>query len=58
MLADLPFVIRTLVNSRRGASSTEYALVAALISIAAITAMGVVGQDIQNKLGIVANGFN
>jgi pilus assembly protein Flp/PilA len=58
MLADLPFVIRTLVNSRRGASSTEYALVAALISIAAITAMGIVGQDIQNKLGIVANGFN
>ena len=58
MLANLPFVIRTLVNSRRGASATEYALVAALISIAAITAMGVVGQEIQNRLGIVANGFN
>jgi len=58
MPADLPFVIRTLVNSRRGASCTEYALVAALISIAAITAMGVVGQEIQTKLGIVANGFN
>jgi Flp pilus assembly pilin Flp len=58
MLADLPFVIRILVHGRRGASSTEYALVAALISIAAITAMGVVGQEIQSKLGIVANGFN
>ena len=58
MLADLPFVIRSLVNSRRGASSTEYALVAALISIAAITALGFVGQEIQNKLTIVANGFN
>jgi Flp pilus assembly pilin Flp len=58
MLADLPFVIRTLVHGRRGASSTEYALVAALISIAAIAAMGVVGQEIQNKLGIVANGFD
>jgi pilus assembly protein Flp/PilA len=58
MLADLPFVIRSLVNSRRGASSTEYAVVAALISIAAITAMGIVGQEIQNKLTIVANGFN
>ena len=58
MLADLPFVIRSLVNSRRGASSTEYAVVAALISIAAITAMGIVGQEIQNKLTIVASGFN
>jgi pilus assembly protein Flp/PilA len=58
MLANLPFVIRTLVSSRRGASATEYALVAALISIAAITAMGVVGQEIRSKLGIVANGFN
>jgi pilus assembly protein Flp/PilA len=52
---DLPFVIRTLVNNRRGASSTEYALVAALIAIAAITAMGIVGQEIHNTPGI---GFN
>ena len=58
MLTDLSFVIRTLVISRRGASSTEYALMAALISIAAITAMGAIGQEIQNKVGIVANGFN
>ena len=54
---DLPFVIRTLVDNQRGASSTEYALVAALIPIAAITAMGLVGQEIQNKPGIGANGF-
>ena len=39
MLADLPFVIRALVASRRGASSTEYALVAALISILGILAL-------------------
>ena len=58
MLANLPFVIRTLVSSRRGASATEYALVAALISIAAITAMGFVSQEIQSKLTIVASGFN
>jgi Flp pilus assembly pilin Flp len=58
MLADLPFVIRSLVNNRRGASTTEYAVVAALISIAAITAMGIVGQEIQNKLTIVTAGFN
>ena len=58
MLADLPFVIRSLVNNRRGASTTEYAVVAALISIAPITAMGFVGQEIQSKLTIVASGFN
>jgi Flp pilus assembly pilin Flp len=58
MLADLPFVIRTLVKSRRGASSTEYALVAALIPIAAITTMGLVGQEIQNKPGIGDDGFS
>jgi Flp pilus assembly pilin Flp len=52
---DLPFVIRTLVDNRRGASSTGYALVAALIPIAATTAMGIVGQEIRNKPGI---GFN
>jgi pilus assembly protein Flp/PilA len=58
MLGRLQFVIRSLVKNRRGASSAEYAVAAALISIAAITAMGVVGEEIQNKLGIVANGFN
>jgi Flp pilus assembly pilin Flp len=58
MLADLPFVIRALVAGRRGASSIEYALVAALISIAAITALAVAGQEIRNKLGLVGNGFN
>jgi Flp pilus assembly pilin Flp len=58
MLAHLQFVLSGLLNNRGGASSTEYAVVAALISIAAITAMEVVGQEIQNKLGIVANGFN
>jgi Flp pilus assembly pilin Flp len=58
MPAIWPFVIRTLVNNRRGASSTEYALVAALIPIAAITAMGLVGQEIHNTPGIGANGFN
>ena len=57
MLGRLQFVIRSLVKNRRGASSAEYAVAAALISIAAITAMGVVGQEIRSKLGI-ANGFN
>jgi Flp pilus assembly pilin Flp len=58
MLAHLPFVIHRLVGDCHGASSAEYAVVAALISIAAIAAMGTVGQEIQNKLTNVANGFN
>jgi Flp pilus assembly pilin Flp len=58
MLADLQFVLSSLFSNRGGASSTEYAVMAALISIAAITAMGFVGQEIQSKLTIVASGFN
>jgi len=58
MLAHLQFALSRLFASRAGASSIEYAIVAALISIAAITAMAIIGQEIQNKLTIVANGFN
>jgi Flp pilus assembly pilin Flp len=58
MLGHLQFALSRLFTSRAGASSTEYAVVAALISIAAITAMATVGQEIQNKLTIVTNGFN
>jgi Flp pilus assembly pilin Flp len=58
MLAHLQFVLSSLLNSRAGASSAEYAVVAALISVAAITALATIGQEIQNKLTIVANGFN
>ena len=58
MLGHLQFALSRLFTSRAGASSTEYALVAALISIAAITAMAAVGHEIQNKLTIVTNGFN
>ena len=44
MLGRLQFVISSLVKNRRGASSAEYAVAAALISIAAITAMGEIGR--------------
>jgi Flp pilus assembly pilin Flp len=58
MLGRLQFVIRSFVKNRRGASSAEYAVAAALISIAAITATRTIGQEIQNRLIIVANGFD
>ena len=37
---------------------SSWLLVAALISVAAIAAMGIIGQTLQNKMTIVANGFN
>jgi len=58
MLAHLQFVLSSLLNSRIGASSTEYAVVASLISVAAIIAMRTIGEELQNKLVIVASGFN
>jgi pilus assembly protein Flp/PilA len=57
MPSRLPSVIRHLVRTQRGASAIEYAVVAALISIAAIAPMGTIGQKIRNALDIVANGF-
>jgi Flp pilus assembly pilin Flp len=58
MLGRLQCIIRSLVKNRRGASSAEYAVAAALISIAAIAATKTIGQEIQNRLIIVANGFD
>jgi Flp pilus assembly pilin Flp len=58
MLAHLRFVLSSLFNSRDGASSTEYAVAASLISVAAIIAMRTIGEELQNKLVVVANGFN
>ena len=58
MLAHLQFVLSSLLNIRIGASSAEYAVVASLISVAAIIAMRTIGEELQNKLVIVASGFN
>ena len=58
MLAHLQFVLSSLLNSRIGASSAEYAVVASLISVAAIIAMRTIGEELHNKLVIVASGFN
>lgn len=58
MLVHLQFVLSSLLNSRIGASSAEYAVVASLISVAAIIAMRTIGEELHNKLVIVASGFN
>ena len=48
-------IFRSLMKSERGATAIEYTLIAALISVAAITAMSTVGGKVTNVLGNVAN---
>ena len=45
---------RRLIRSRRAATATEYALIAALISVAAITAMLGVGTSVETTLNNAA----
>jgi pilus assembly protein Flp/PilA len=47
-------VFRRLMKSDRGATAIEYTLIASLIAVAAITAMGTVGGKVSNVLNNVA----
>ena len=44
-----------LMEDQHGATAIEYVLIASLISVAAITAMGHVGGKVSNVLSNVAN---
>jgi pilus assembly protein Flp/PilA len=46
---------KSLTNNTSGATAIEYTLIASLIAVAAIAAMGKVGTKIQGVLGNVAN---
>jgi pilus assembly protein Flp/PilA len=48
-------VFRNLMSNNDGATAIEYTLIAALISVAAITAMSSVGGKVSNVLSNVAN---
>jgi pilus assembly protein Flp/PilA len=48
-------IFRSLMKNDRGATAIEYTLIASLIAVAAITAMGSVGGKIQNVLTNVSN---
>ena len=48
-------IFRSLMKNDRGATAIEYTLIASLIAVAAITAMGSVGGKIQNVLSNVAS---
>ena len=46
---------KNLVRDEQGATAIEYGLIAALIAVAAITAMSTVGGKINNTLNAVGN---
>jgi pilus assembly protein Flp/PilA len=48
-------IFRKLMKNDDGATAIEYVLIASLISVAAITAMGTVGHKVSNVLSNVAN---
>ena len=48
-------IFRRLMKNEKGATAIEYVLIASLISVAAITAMGTVGGKVSNVLSNVAN---
>jgi len=47
-------IFRKLMKNEKGATAIEYVLIASLISVAAITAMGSVGGKVSNVLSNVA----
>ena len=48
-------IFRRLMKSEQGATAIEYVLIASLISVAAIAAMGSVGNKVKDVLSNVAS---
>jgi pilus assembly protein Flp/PilA len=48
-------IVRRLTEDRRGVTAIEYGLIAALIAIAAIVMMGLVGTNLTNTFSTVAS---
>lgn len=49
---------RKLIKDTEGATAIEYGLIAALIAVAAITAMGTLGNSIKDTFGSVSTQLN
>jgi Flp pilus assembly pilin Flp len=58
MLTRLPSVFCRLVRNQRGGTAIEYTLLVALLSIAAVTTLNTLGQQIQNVLTAATNAMN
>ncbi|MFL0585272.1 Flp family type IVb pilin [Sphingomonas olei] len=50
--------MRAFLKNSKGATAIEYGLIAALIAVAAITAMGTLGDTIEATFGDVTAGMN
>jgi len=48
-------MLKKLLNDTAGATAIEYGLMAALISVAAISAMGALGNSLVNTFNFVSN---
>jgi pilus assembly protein Flp/PilA len=51
-------LLRRVLKNERGATAIEYTLIASLIAVAAITAMGSVGTKVNGVLSNVASSMN
>ena len=51
-------LFRKILKDREGATAIEYGLMAALISVAAITAMGALGNSLSNTFNLVSTQMN
>jgi pilus assembly protein Flp/PilA len=51
-------LFKTLLNDDQGATAIEYGLIAALIAVAAITAMGALGNSLSNTFRLVSTSMN
>ena len=50
--------VRKMFKNEEGATAIEYGLIAALIAVAAIVAMGQLGNTLSNTFGEVSNSMN
>ncbi|WP_226016912.1 Flp family type IVb pilin [Novosphingobium sp. FKTRR1] len=51
-------LFRDLLANEDGATAIEYGLIAALIAVAAITAMASLGNSLSNTFSLVSNDMN
>ena len=51
-------LFKNLLANEEGATAIEYGLIAALIAVAAITAMGALGNSLSNTLNLVSTQMN
>jgi pilus assembly protein Flp/PilA len=58
MLPRLLSVFCRLVRNQRGGTAIEYTLLVALLSVAAVTTLNTLGQQIQNVLTAATNAMN